>query len=487
MKEEVVLYRKIYEILKNKIESGLIPEGAKLPSRADLCKEFAASEKPVRRAVKLLENEGLIEITKRKRPVVAFNYAAAHRNAEQTLKRADAVAADDILKTGVLLCYPLTAHGLSLCRGMDWDIPETIISKMNPERPSEFWTLSNKLWRFFISRNENELILRTVDSLSLSEVKPMSGSSEIREKYLNSLKELIGTVKSGGNPEAVHFDDLSTLYKEKGIPNYEVREDSPLRVGVVNLDRKLYGARERYSSVCLDIIGLIAVGRYKPGERLPSHQELCRNYGVSIDTTIKAVGLLQKWGVADAVRGKGIFVTTDLEGLKKLSLPGELIAGHVRRYLDSLELLSLTAEGVAAYAAARVRKEEAHCLAEQMDRAWNEEYLYGLSPRILLDFIVEHIQYNSLKTIYEEAIQRNYSNGKSIPNLVHKEKQQKDCEIHEECMAAAVILAEGDAQGFARKAAEVFQHIHHLVAGECRRLGYMDAAMKVYDGSLLWK
>ena len=487
MKKDVVLYRKIYEILKNKILSGRMPEGTKLPSRADLCKEFGASEKPVRCALKLLENEGFIKITQRKRPVVVFHYDAVHENARRTLKKADAVAAHDIIKTGVLLCYPLTARGLSLCTGTDWEIPETIIAKMNPEKPIEFWTLSNKLWRFFISRNENDLILRTVDSLSLSEIIPQAGSLEMRVKYLSGLKELIQTVKNGGNPESVSFDDLSTLYSEEEISNYGVKPDSPLRIGAAELERRLYGAQERYSSVCLDIIGLIAAGRYKPGERLPSHEQLCGYYGVSIDTTIKAVGILQEWNVVDAVRGKGIFVTTDLEGLKKLCLPKELIAVHVRRYLDSLELLSMTAEGVAAYAAANVKKEEASRLAEQMDRAWGEEYLYGMSSRILLDFIVAHIQYDALKTIYAEVIQRNYRIGKNIPNLVRRTKQQKNIETHERCVAAAAILAKGDDEGFAREAAEVFQRIQQLVLTECGRLDYLDAAMEVYDGSLLWK
>ena len=46
---------------------------------------------------------------------------------------------------------------------------------------------------------------------------------------------------------------------------------------------------------------------------------------------------------------------------------------------------------------------------------------------------------------------------------------------------------EGRPRDFARKATEMFDHTRELVIGECRRLGYWEAAMAVYDGDLLWK
>ena len=46
------------------------------------------------------------------------------------------------------------------------------------------------------------------------------------------------------------------------------------------------------------------------------------------------------------------------EKLRHIPIDPALVAYHVRRYLDSLELLSLTAEGVAAHAAAHDRAVE---------------------------------------------------------------------------------------------------------------------------------
>ena len=73
------MYEKIYRILKNKIECGLLPSGSRLPSRTDLCREFGTSEKTVRHAVKLLSDYGLVETGQRKRPTVTFDYSGAFR------------------------------------------------------------------------------------------------------------------------------------------------------------------------------------------------------------------------------------------------------------------------------------------------------------------------------------------------------------------------------------------------------------------------
>ena len=63
--------------------------------------------------------------------------------------------------------------------------------------------------------------------------------------------------------------------------------------------------------------------------------------------------MLQDWGVVTAAPRRGISVVMDLSDLKKIQITPESIACHVRRYLDSLDLLSLTVEQVAVHAAAQ--------------------------------------------------------------------------------------------------------------------------------------
>lgn len=491
MKRDMLQYEKIYQILKNKIECGLLPGGARLPSRANLCKEFATSEKTVRRALKLLEEDGLVETTQRKRPTVAHGAVAGHKNVLETLQRADACAVDDILKTGILLCYPLNGHGMALCTGDEWAVPESIVGQMDPDKPTEFWRLSNRLWRYFISRNGNELALRAVDGLGFTNLDPLAGTREMRRNYQDNLRQLLRTVKSGGDPEGVRFDDLFVLYGFLSAPEENpticrLPAGCPLALGPQGLERSLRQSQERYSTVYLDLLGLIAVGRYRPGDRLPSHEELRRVYNVSIDTTTRAIRILRGWGVVTGTRGKGIFVAMGPAELARLPLDPTLIAVHVRRFLDSLELLSLTVEGIADHAANQVRPGEARALYDKLEELWTEAYLYQLSPIVLLDFLTEHIRYDALRAIYK-VLRENYHIGRSIPKLVNRKKTPVSAALHRQCLDAVGLLEQGETRAFARKAAEMFQTTHRLVIDECKRLGYWDAAMRVYDGTLLWK
>lgn len=461
MKTDTVMYESVHQILKNKIESGLLPPGTKLPSRAKLCREFNTSEKTVRRAVELLVQEGLVTSTQRMRPVVAYNCTIPHEEAVRTLHKADTAVANDILRTGILLCYPINRRGMQLCTGEDWNIPETIVNQMDPDRPTEFWRLSNRLWRFFISRLGNDLILRAVDSLGFGDVDPLPGTLALRGNYLKALKRLITTMKQGGQPERISFEDLNMLYcvvpdKQASIAYYEVSINSPFLDGADSLEQSLSKAQERYSSVYLDLLGLIAIGRYQPGDRLPSHEELQKIYNVSVDTTVKAIATLQEWGVVTARRGAGIFVAMDLDALKKIKIRPEQIASHVRRFLDSLELLSLTVEGVAAHSAENVTPGEALQLYERLETLRSGPYVHQLFPRTLLEFIISHIQYDALRAIYGVLL-KNYSIGRSIPKLVSRERTPESDSIYR----------------------QIFFH--------CGQLGYLKAAMAVYDGDKLWK
>ncbi len=487
MKSDIVMYEKVYQVIKNKIVCGLLPHGVKLPSRANLCQEFSTSEKTVRHALEKLSQEGLIETTQRKRPTVIFDRCLGEENVLCTMAKVDATVANDVLKTGILLCYPTNSRGMALCRGEDWHIPEAMIEKMDPQRPTEFWRLSSRVWRYFIARNGNELMLRAVDSLGFGKLDPLPGTLDMRTNYLTNLRQLIQTMKRGGNPSNVRFDDLFVLYgflpdEFLKAPTYTDLQG----VDAKGLERQLYQSQERYSSVYLDLLSLITIGRYQPGDRLPSHEELRRIYGVSIDTTIKAVQTLQDWGVVTATRGKGIFVAMDLEGLKKIHIPPELVACHVRRFMDSLELISLTIEGVAAHAAAYVTAEEARWLYHEIDFLWHGPYLYQLSPYVLLNFLVEHIHYDALKVVYR-VIKNNYHIGRSIPKLINRVKNANCQTVYQQCMLAVSYLREGEPRRFARKAAEMFQYTHQLIITECKRLGYWEAAMRVYDGTALWR
>ena len=490
MKSDVIQYERAYRKLKNKIESGILPVGAKLPGRAVLCKELNTSERTVRRALDLLEQDGFLRISPRKRPVVISAFSSLKDRSKNT-RKTDAAQVDDLMQTANLLCYPIYLRGLRLCTGEDWRTPEMILGLMEPTRSAEFWQLSSRVGRFFIARNENELLLRVVDSLGFRGNVPPQGSLAERAQYRSHLQALFQTVKAGGAPGRSELDAIFLQYRkiaeQAGVVQFhQMLSPCPLLAKANGLGQQLSLAQERYSSVCLDLLGLIAMGRYQPGDRLPTHDQLQEAYGVSRDTSVKAVRMLRDWGVVTAAPRRGISVEMDLAALQKIHIAPEAIACHVRRYLDSLDLLSLTVERVAAHAAAFAAPEDVQRLHSAFSRQQAQPYEHQMIPRTLLDFIAEHIQYDALRTIYR-ILARNFSIGRSVPKLVSRDKNPQNEEIYRKCAVAADALTNGDIGLFAKRTADVFEEIRVLIVSECRRLGYWDAAMRVYDGVSLWK
>lgn len=193
-----------------------------------------------------------------------------------------------------------------------------------------------------------------------------------------------------------------------------------------------------------------------------------------------------KWGVVEATRGRGIFVSENIEALNNIHVDPRLIASHIRRYLDCLELISLTVEGVACHVAAHVFPEHIRELIHRLDEVKISGSLYQPAPVILLEFLTEHIPYEALKTIYT-IILKNYRIGRKIPKLINGGNRPNKSEIHRRCAEAADTLLGGDQSAFAKQAAEMFEYTHQLIVKECKRLGYWNTVQDLYDGSQLWK
>ena len=489
MKYEKYQYDRIFEILKHKIESGLMPKGTVLPSFADLCREYNVSNKTIRRVVAMLSDAGLIETKERQLSVVIFEQADAKEDSAHDLKEPNIPVMTDILKTAEILYYPFICHGISLCDKYDWDIPEEIVRQLNPEIPNHFWKNSKLVWRFFIARCENELSLHIVDALGFLGVEYRENNFSSRVIYQQTLMDFIQKSRVSAPASDAVKDFLAYIHRitisREDFQCY-VPADSPFRLGVRGLDQWMKTAEERYSSVYLDILGLIAIGYYQPGDRLPSHIQMQKQYGVSVNTTTQAIQCLQKWGIVEAVPGKGIFVSAKIEDLHEIHVDPRLIASHLRRYFDCLELLSLTAEGVAYHAAADVSCEQIQKLLERLEEAKKNGSLYQPAPVLLLEFITEHIPFDAMQSIYT-IILKNYRIGRKIPKLINRANASGKLEIHRKCVEAANMLSGKDRKRFAKQAADMFQYTHQLIIEECKRLGYWNTVKEIYDGSQLWK
>jgi GntR family transcriptional regulator len=72
------------------------------------------------------------------------------------------------------------------------------------------------------------------------------------------------------------------------------------------IDRNSY--EPAYAQLVRILLGQIAAGVFRPGDRLPSEAQLCARYGVSPMTVRRVINILADQGVVIAEQGRGTFV-----------------------------------------------------------------------------------------------------------------------------------------------------------------------------------
>jgi DNA-binding GntR family transcriptional regulator len=75
---------------------------------------------------------------------------------------------------------------------------------------------------------------------------------------------------------------------------------------IATIDRNSY--EPAYAQLVRILLGQIAAGVFRPGDRLPSEAQLCERYGVSPMTVRRVVNILVDQGVVVAEQGRGTFV-----------------------------------------------------------------------------------------------------------------------------------------------------------------------------------
>lgn len=98
---------------------------------------------------------------------------------------------------------------------------------------------------------------------------------------------------------------------------------------VVAIDRSSY--EPAYAQLVRILLGQIADGVFRPGDRLPSEAQLCERYGVSGMTVRRVINILADQGVVIAEQGRGTFVkplelgtaTFDLQQLQQIFREGQ--------------------------------------------------------------------------------------------------------------------------------------------------------------------
>jgi len=116
---------------------------------------------------------------------------------------------------------------------------------------------------------------------------------------------------------------------------------------VNKITRSIASPAPRYHQLYTILRGWIFGGMYPPGSRIPSEAELCRTFGVSRQTSHKAIEILVKEGLLTRTQGKGTFVSADLGDAPRLENMEHLIRQTVR-LAERSKITSVTVREVIA-------------------------------------------------------------------------------------------------------------------------------------------
>ncbi|WP_461243888.1 GntR family transcriptional regulator [Secundilactobacillus muriivasis] len=90
----------------------------------------------------------------------------------------------------------------------------------------------------------------------------------------------------------------------------------------------------------------IISGALKPGEKLPAVRQLAVELTVNVNTVQRALSEMISEAVIYSQRGKGNFVTTDVETINQLKQ--ELVTQHLATLYDQLHRLNISDEEILA-------------------------------------------------------------------------------------------------------------------------------------------
>ena len=97
---------------------------------------------------------------------------------------------------------------------------------------------------------------------------------------------------------------------------------------------KVVQNKKLYQQVVENITGMIAQGRYRTGDLLPSEKELMDQMGVSRVTVREGLRLLNESGIIESIKGKGSYVRMDLRQIQEQ----QEVKDYQRKFMESTAL-----------------------------------------------------------------------------------------------------------------------------------------------------
>ncbi len=226
--ERAPTYLRVSRAIEEKIRDGALPEGAMLPTEAELCDQFGVTRSTVREGIRLLEQKGIVVRGAQKR--LRVKKPRARDVAARTSEDLALVGATfrEVWECHVAL-YPqaarlaaqrLPAEGIAALKAICGRLEEeTLTGDEVVETSTEFHLV-------MAGYLDNRVLLATMQSLYLLVVagtkKIFAGNPKARARIVEALRNLVQAIENRDEDEAHkwmlrHVNDLKRGYAVAGV------------------------------------------------------------------------------------------------------------------------------------------------------------------------------------------------------------------------------------------------------------------------------
>lgn len=394
----------IYRSLAGQIQLGFYDDGERFPTVQEIAVHYEVSCCPAQRALKMLEKEGLIQVSRGKATAILRKPYENYLKSPVFLQRIPAFI--DLLRSLKLISSSVCFQGLcSLAETLPVGQPNVQSLRLYPGK---------RLYRLF-NLSLEALENRTVRSLyydigsfvesAFVDILYAMYNTEDAEALLNHLSDTF--VNSLWACQAQRYSEGYELIKKSeelfftNLDHYISKRPFPSStLPTQSFSWEPYKGRTRYcDTVAIDLLRKINQGKYPVGTYLPNKASLAALYHVSEITIRRTIDLLNELGVVCTRNGVGTFIVCKGDASVPYSIKGLMTEENFKKFLEALQLLAITCTPV-------MQNTLPYCSSATLDEitsAVNADGQQTAAPLLIgscLQAVVHHCPYAAIREIY---------------------------------------------------------------------------------------
>lgn len=453
MEKEIPLYESIYHKIINRILVGIYPKGYRLSSAQKIHAQYGVGYTSIRRALRLLEQDGFIRQEERKRPVVIFDMEdpacrqlrwrvfLSHRRAHLDCYQALPFLLPGLVCMGARDCTPQLLESLyALC-----DQEESRF--MNHY---DLLTLVSQ-WQSLVVRHGNNSLatdlfvqIRGFDGLrchALPGEELVPGEARAALQTLRYWTDLL----SRGDLEGLHSMTSIFCLQTRCVLEREFRPllATPELESIHQVEFRWYIYQFQtplYKKIAYDLVRTACLEGMGAGDSFPSEAALMKRYHVAAVTVRGAIALLNDLGMVQTVNGVGSLFTGSCGDIRE-------IVPYLRECRESMEILAACSYALAVSAAPMLSEQTVAAVREELPEYRSQEG----AALFLLRTLAAVVPSNAFAVVFEQLESR-YIFGLYASGLPASPDRRG-------CLEAAFSQADdclnrlekGDREGFARR------------------------------------